>query len=452
MRILIRGAGDLATGIASRLYHSGHQLLMTEKETPLTVRRMAAFSRAVYEKTAPVEDMAGVLAHTIEEAEIVQKQGDIPILVDERAEASINYKPDVLVDAILAKRNLGTRITDAPLVIGVGPGFTAGEDCHCVVETKRGHTLGSVLYKGSAIPNTGVPGNVGGYTTERLIRAAEDGKMEPLVAIGDRVEIGQAVARTGGAEVYAQMSGVVRGMLQQGARVSKNLKIGDIDVRSERSHCFTISDKARAVGGGVLEAVSRFGYMRGKYAILVLAAGGSVRFGENKLCAVVSGKKLYGHTLNRMCAFQAYPVFFVTGYDEIIQAAQERGFYTVVNREPWKGISYSIRKGIEACLKCYPQIEGILFSVCDQPNVHISTIQQILNEAALHRGHIICAAHEGEMGNPVLWDKEFFPDLMGLTGDKGGKEIITRFRDRCRLVETQPEELKDIDLRTDIIE
>ena len=262
MKILIRGAGDLATGIASRLYGAGHQILMTEIREPLTVRRTVAFSRAVCEGRAQVEDMTAVLAADRKAAEQILADGDIAVMVDEEASCRSWYEPDVLIDAILAKRNLGTRITDAPFVVGVGPGFTAGEDCNCVVETKRGHTLGNVIRRGSAIPNTGVPGNVGGYTIERLIRAAADGELEPKVGIGDFVEQGQIVAVTGGVPVCAQMSGIVRGMLQSGIRVQKDLKIGDIDARAEKAHCYTISDKARAIGGGVLEAVTAFERMR----------------------------------------------------------------------------------------------------------------------------------------------------------------------------------------------
>ena len=175
MKILIKGAGDLATGIASRLYGAGHQIMMTDIAVPLTVRRLVAFSRAVYEGEAVVEDMTARLAKNQEEAEKIMEQGDIPVIVDPKAECIQWFQPDVIVDAILAKRNLGTNITDAPFVIGVGPGFTAGEDCNCVVETKRGHTLGNVIWDGSAIPNTGVPGNVGGYSIERLIKASADG-------------------------------------------------------------------------------------------------------------------------------------------------------------------------------------------------------------------------------------------------------------------------------------
>ncbi len=452
MKILIKGAGDLATGIASRLYHSGHQIMMTEIEIPLTVRRIVALSRAVYEKEAVVEDMKGILVSSMKEAEEVLAAGDIPVIIDERAEIAGEYQPDVIIDAILAKKNLGTKITDAPFVIGVGPGFTAGEDCHCVVETKRGHTLGRTIYEGSAIPNTGVPGNVGGYTIERLIRAAASGEMVPLAKIGDVVKKGQAVAVTGGKEVYAQMSGIVRGMLQPGVEVTENLKIGDIDARCEIDHCFTISDKARSVGGGVLEAVTRFEHMRGSYAMVILAAGRSVRFGDNKLLAAISGKCLYQHTLERMRAFQDYPQYLVTGYDNIAEEAQGQGIRTVMNQKPELGISHSIQLGLEACLKDHPDIQGILFSVCDQPNLKAGTIQRILNTASAHKGQVICAGNPLRPGNPVLWDRAFFDELRGLTGDHGGRKIMSRLPDKIRYVEAQSEELKDIDLKDDILE
>lgn len=451
MKILIRGAGDLATGIASRLYHGGHQIIMTEIAVPLTVRRMVAFSRAVYEGRAEVEDMTGILVQCMEEAKAVMQAGDIPIIVDEKAEIAQEYKPDVVVDAILAKKNMGTRITDAPFVIGVGPGFTAGSDCHCVVETKRGHTLGKVLYDGSAIPNTGVPGNIGGFTTERLIRAAGDGLMEPRASIGDLVEKGQTVALTGGQEVYAQMSGIVRGMLQPDVQVWKNLKIGDIDARCEKFHCFTVSDKARSIGGGVLEAVTGFETIRNKYAIIVLAAGRSLRFGgENKLMARVSGKPLYEHTLNRLEGFWGFPRFVVTGYREIEKKAEEMGMCAVINRKPELGISRSIQLGLKTCLEENPDIQGVLFSVCDQPNLHPATIQKLLNTAGLHKKQIICTSHQGRPGNPVLWDREFFSELMQLAGDNGGKQIMAEIPGKVRYVEAHAKELQDIDYKSDI--
>jgi xanthine dehydrogenase accessory factor len=271
MKILIKGAGDLATGIAVRLFRCGYNILMTDIAVPTTVRRTVAFSRAVYDGHCEVEGIEGVLANEQQEAErqlqqIEQLQADrkIAVIVDEKTDILKDYQPDVLVDAILAKKNLGTLITDAPLVIGVGPGFTAGVDVHAVIETKRGHDLGRVIYEGSAIPNTGIPGNVGGYTIERLITAGVDGIFHPLTSIGEYVEQGQAVAEVivgqadkevVGQPIYAQMSGIVRGMLQEGVYVTTGMKVGDIDARCEIAHCYTVSDKARSIGGGVLEAI-----------------------------------------------------------------------------------------------------------------------------------------------------------------------------------------------------
>lgn len=255
MRVLIKGAGDLASGIAYELWKAGHEILMTETEVPLTVRREVAFSRAVYEGEAFVEDAKSVLVQDLCEALQVTAGGKIAVIVDEKADVREEYRPDVLVDAIMAKRNTGTAITDAPVVIGIGPGFFAGGDCHYVVETKRGPTLGKVIASGSALPNTGIPGNVAGYTKERLIRASASGILEPLVKIGDLVEKGQLVARIGGTSVYAQMAGVVRGMLTEGVQVTYGLKIGDIDARKDPALCYTISDKARRIGRSVREAI-----------------------------------------------------------------------------------------------------------------------------------------------------------------------------------------------------
>ena len=255
MMILIKGAGDLATGIAYRLKKSGFDIVMTEIDKPTTVRRTVAFSQAVFDNEIVIEGIKGVKVNNINEICKEINQGNIPIIIDEKAEIIKELRPDVVVDAIIAKKNLGTSIEDAPIVIGVGPGFEAKVDCHLVVETKRGHYLGKVIEEGSAIPNTGVPGNIGGYTKERIIRASSNGKIKPVVAIGDFVKKGDIVAYVDGVEVLAQIDGIVRGMLQEGIEVFKGMKSGDIDPRCEKDHCFTISDKARSIGGGVLEAI-----------------------------------------------------------------------------------------------------------------------------------------------------------------------------------------------------
>ena len=255
MKILIRGAGDLATGIGWRLKRAGYSVWMTDLSVPTAVRRTVSFSRAIYEKEARVEGLWGQRSDSLEEGRKIEALGRIPVFVDPEANIRKEWEPDVLIDAIIAKKNLGTSLGDAPLVIGVGPGFSAGTDCHRVIETKRGHYLGKVIEEGSAIPNTGVPGNIGGYTVERIIRSTGDGIFIPLAAIGDFVKKGQVVARVGEKNIEALIPGIVRGLLQTGVPVTAGMKAGDIDARCEKDHCFTISDKARAIGGGALEAV-----------------------------------------------------------------------------------------------------------------------------------------------------------------------------------------------------
>jgi len=258
MKILIKGAGDLATGIGFRLFQAGYTVWMTDLPVPTAVRRKVSFSSCIYEEQITIEDVTAVFAKDFEDAQKIQKDNKIPIFADPAAHICKEYEPDIIVDAIMAKRNMGTTIMDAGLVIGIGPGFFAGKDCHYVIETKRGHYLGKVIKKGSAIPNTGIPGDVGGYTIERLIRSAGDGTFEPVAAIGDMVKKDQVVAFVSGKPIKANMSGLIRGMLQKGVTVRNGMKAGDIDARCEVEHCCTISDKARSIGGGVLEAVCAY--------------------------------------------------------------------------------------------------------------------------------------------------------------------------------------------------
>ena len=255
MLILIRGAGDLASGIALRLRHCGMQVVMTELAQPTTIRRTVAFSDAVPQGEARVEDVTARRASDAAEARRLLAEGILPVLVDPECRCRTELQPDALVDAILAKRNLGTRITDAPRVIGVGPGFTAGADCHAVVETMRGHTLGRVYRQGSALPNTNVPGLIGGFTGERVIRAPADGVFQSIRRIGDHVEAGEAVGTVNGVPMVCTISGVLRGLIADGVSVRKGLKSGDVDPRDRREYCFTASDKALAIAGGVLEAI-----------------------------------------------------------------------------------------------------------------------------------------------------------------------------------------------------
>lgn len=255
MLALIRGAGDLASGIALRLWRSGVDVVMTDLPVPTAIRRTVAFSEALRLGETTVEGIRAVKANTIEKAAVLLKEKCIPVLVDPDCACRLILQPEVLVDAILAKRNLGTSITDAPIVIGVGPGFTANVDCHAVVETMRGHTLGRVYYEGSALPNTNIPGRIGGFTGERVLRAPCGGPFTPVKDIGDMVQEGDIVAYVQGEPIKATIGGVIRGLLPAGVPVHKGMKSGDIDPRHCVENCYTVSDKSLAVGGGVLEAV-----------------------------------------------------------------------------------------------------------------------------------------------------------------------------------------------------
>lgn len=259
MLILIKGAGDIATGIAVRLKNAGIQVVMTEIAIPTTVRRSVAFSRAVYEGSAVVENITAKLVLDFAQIPAVLQQDEIPVLIDPRCEVLKSIHFDAVVDSILAKKNLSTDPTQAPVVIGVGPGFSVPQDCHCVIETQRGHDLGRCIYQGCAAKNTGIPGEIGGYTVERLLRAPCDGIFHPILAIGDIVKAGQTVAMVDDQPVTAQIDGIVRGLLQDNVPVKAGMKSGDIDPRGCYEHCFTVSDKARAVGGGVLEAILHLG-------------------------------------------------------------------------------------------------------------------------------------------------------------------------------------------------
>lgn len=252
--VIIKGAGDLATGIAHRLFRSGFEVMMTELSQPTVIRRTAAFAEAVFSGEMTVEGVVAAKTELTAALEVINK-GQIAVLVDPQGLAVNMYKPLAVVDAILAKKNMGTTLTDAPIVIGVGPGFTAGQDVHAVVESKRGHYLGRVITKGEALPNTGVPGEIGGFTKERILRAPCQGTFTAIKKIADEVVAGDIVAYVDGQPVKACIGGILRGLLHDGLPVEEGMKIGDIDPRCIREHCFSISDKARAIGGGVLEGI-----------------------------------------------------------------------------------------------------------------------------------------------------------------------------------------------------
>jgi xanthine dehydrogenase accessory factor len=254
--VIIKGAGDLASGVAYRLHRSGFPIVMTELATPTMVRRAVSFGQAIYDGQTTIEGVTAHRAKDPHEALALARQGEvIPVLVDPGAQTVDILKPAVLVDGIMAKRNTGTRITDAPLVIALGPGFTAGVDCHAAIETNRGHWLARVLYQGSPQPDTKTPGKVKGYTRGRVIRAPADGHLRPVARVGQRLRKGDLVGYVNGHEVRAMFDGVLRGLIHPSVAITKGLKVGDLDPRDVDQHCFTISEKSLAIGGGVLEAI-----------------------------------------------------------------------------------------------------------------------------------------------------------------------------------------------------
>ena len=259
MLALIRGAGDIASGAAMRLWRCGIDVVMTDLARPTAIRRTVAFSNAIVHGETTVEGLRAARAENAAEAKKLLREGSLPVLADPECACREELAPDALVDAILAKRNLGTKIDDAPIVVGVGPGFTAGEDCHAVVETMRGHTLGRVIYSGSALPNTNIPGLIGGFAGERVLRAPADGIFEPRMEIGQLVQEGEIAATVNGKPMRCTLTGCLRGLLQGGLQVHEGMKCGDIDPRGQQANCFTASDKATAIGGGVLEALLHFG-------------------------------------------------------------------------------------------------------------------------------------------------------------------------------------------------
>ena len=258
--IIVRGGGDLATGTIYKLKKSGFPVLILEVESPSAIRRNVAFCEAVYQGTQTVEDMTCYLAQSPEDALRLLSEGHLAVLVDPRGESIPKLTPLAVVDAILAKKNLGTHRAMAPITVALGPGFTAGEDVDAVIETKRGHNLGRVLRSGSAAPNTGIPGIIGGYGKERVIHCPAGGILRNVKKITDTVSKGDIIAivetEAGPVPVEATLDGILRGLIRDGYPVRPGFKMADIDPRAEEyNNCFTISDKARCIAGGVLEAI-----------------------------------------------------------------------------------------------------------------------------------------------------------------------------------------------------
>ena len=256
--IAVKGAGEMATGIACRLYNANFkQIFMMEIENPMAVRRRVSFCEAVHDGTACVEGISAVKAEGPSGIEDAWARNEVPILVDPAWEAIKRLSPHVVIDAVIAKRNLGTTITEAPLVIGLGPGFTAGENVHMAIETNRGHDLGRVMLNGSPEPNTGIPGTIAGFAGERVLRAPCTGVFTSHCSIGTLIKKDDVIGHVDGQPVITIIDGIIRGLIRPETQVKAGLKIGDVDPRGKLAYCNTISEKARALGGSVLEAILR---------------------------------------------------------------------------------------------------------------------------------------------------------------------------------------------------
>ena len=253
--VLIKGAGEMASAVAHRLYRSGFQVVMTEVEKPLMVRRHVSFGNCAFEGSWQVEGVKSELVIDLRGIRSALAQGKIPVLIDEKCQISQALSPKVIVDGILAKRNTGTTIKDAPVVIGLGPGFEAGKDVHVVIETMRGHDLGRVILEGAAQKNTGTPGPIQGITGDRVLRAPRAGVVRNIFNIGSLIKKGDIIGSVGDQPFLAKIDGVLRGLIHDGITVKAGQKIGDIDPRGQVDYCNTISDKGRTISGGVLEAI-----------------------------------------------------------------------------------------------------------------------------------------------------------------------------------------------------
>ncbi|TCO74779.1 selenium-dependent molybdenum cofactor biosynthesis protein YqeB [Marinisporobacter balticus] len=255
IKVIVKGGGDLASAVIHKLFQVGFLVIVTELKKPMMVRRTVSFANCIYEKEWTVEGVTAVFVEKDEAVEKMVKQRKIPVVIDSSCNIKNVIKPHIIIDATLAKRNLGTKIDDAPIVIGLGPGFTAKVDVDAVIETMRGHNLGRVIFRGCAVSNTGIPGNINGYTSERVLRAPCEGIVKNSRKIGDRVKRGETIGCVGDEVIKASIDGVLRGLIHHGLFVKRNEKIGDIDPRGEKDNCFSISDKGRNIAGGVLEAV-----------------------------------------------------------------------------------------------------------------------------------------------------------------------------------------------------
>jgi len=252
---LIKGGGEVATGVAHRLFRAHFKVCLTETPNPQAVSRGVSFSEAVYDGEKEVEGVVAKLVKSASEILTVWGEDKLPIIVDPETAIKDTLHPSILVDAIMAKRNTGTRLTDADLVIGLGPGFQAGRDAHLVVETNNSERLGEVIFAGEAEKNTGIPIAIDGLTSERVLHSSSDGLFVTKREIGERVAAGEVIASVGRQELKAPIGGVVRALLRSGIQVKEGTKLAEIDQVASKEICYSIRARVRAIAGGVLEAI-----------------------------------------------------------------------------------------------------------------------------------------------------------------------------------------------------
>lgn len=254
--IVVRGAGDIATGTIQKLKRAGFSVVSLEVSKPSSIRRNVCLSEAIYDGECNVEDIVAKKADSLEEMYNVLNENKVCIIVDSKGDLIEKIKPIAVIDGTLCKKNIGTNKSMAEITIALGPGYEAGKDVDIVIETNRGHNLGRLIFEGPAEKNTGIPGVIKGYGKERVVYSPCAGKLHIIKDIGDLVEKGEPICKISDEYVYATMSGLLRGMIREGFEVKKGFKIADIDPRiEEKKNCDLISDKARCIGGAVLEGI-----------------------------------------------------------------------------------------------------------------------------------------------------------------------------------------------------
>ncbi|MBE6006981.1 MAG: hypothetical protein E7238_07500 [Sarcina sp.] len=515
--LVVRGAGDLATGTIHRLCRAGFPVLALETAHPMAIRRHVAFSGAVRAGETVVEGIRAVRVASVEEARAVwdrqvvcRSQGrhreepagqgfcqgkdgggpravsceedpvrdrdaellpEVPVLVDPEGRSIEELKPFAVVDAILAKKNTGTSRAMAPLTIALGPGFTAGEDVDYVIETMRGHNLGRIISRGQALPNTGVPGIIGGFGAERVIHAPAAGILHIVRDIGETVQAGETIAvietaldtasgqgpgkafeqdNTGEAvPVPASITGLIRGMIPDGTPVRRGLKIADIDPRRDQvRNCTTISDKARCIAGSVLELVCAAEKKRPakKIGCVLMAAGWSRRFREDKLLKQIGGRPLAAYAMDRLQELAGRvpeaDVEVIARRPELADLARAHGLSCTVYSGGEQ--SDTIRRALLPADS--RNWAGCMFISADQPLLTSLSMERLLSAFLREPGCIHRLSAEGVPGSPVLFPAECFPALRKLEGDQGGRAVIRQGQVPVRLCEAlRAEELADVD-------